>query len=458
MPSQAVTHHPTLRPSIAPTNDMLTTLPSLTPSFEVDINSTSTPSSNYPSTSPSAAIELNLQTNSQSLMNNKIVIVILKVTGAILCFLFLWAMGHALWLVYESKRDEKHVEVKNEIDSNSSGMVLNTRGSIDETIAYFGNVRQINYIRGTVCDDLFIKSGKYVSYDVQNRESALNAMNAICDNVHLINPIAYYKLCVHLTDSVMEMRDAAFKALLICTQSHIECVVTESVQLLKNSLFHNFDDSREYATVILGEICKYDPQLITDNVYEILKVFVNDSNNAVAEAVNNTLSLFIMHCHHLSHKVKRQNESDGDCIISPDNKVTHSLVRFVDHIEKMKDPSVAVVEYCISSDSEVSDAGCDQSGSLDQGGDANSGISSHDSSNSDSVMLSVDVDSSIDEEVRSSSSDSSSSSSGDSSSDCLDFSNDLEHASKSIEDMHHIDKKHDDKSESDSYYDSTNSD
>jgi hypothetical protein len=172
-------------------------------------------------------------------------------------------------------------------------------------------------VSGTICDDLFIVCGKY-SYDSQERKYAITAMNAICVDFTLINPISYYKLCVHLSDSYVDMRDCAYKVLMTITSHCYDCIVSESMEILKNTLYHNFIDSREYATVILGEICKYNSLLITESLYKTLSYFVICENEKIREVTLMTLKLMKIHCDHLSHVVTSESDNNDNYIINND--------------------------------------------------------------------------------------------------------------------------------------------
>jgi hypothetical protein len=202
-------------------------------------------------------------------------------------------------LIYLTSLENKKSKEESEI-LTSMDVSLSSRGSMEATCTYFRITKHIIYVPGSVCDDLFIVCGSYTTYDSQDRRYAIAAMNEMYRDMDLINPVSYYKLCVHLSDSYPEMRDWAYKTLLKCTSSKYECILLESVQILKNTLYHEINDSREYATIILGEISKYNPILITENVYKTLTYYLHDDNESVSRVTKITIRNIRQHCLHLA--------------------------------------------------------------------------------------------------------------------------------------------------------------
>jgi hypothetical protein len=98
-------------------------------------------------------------------------------------------------------------------------------------------------------------------------------------------------MCYLLTDDESAMRDKVFDVLQMYVSLNAKLVTKEAVEVLLMTLYHLFDDSREYAAKLIGLIVKSHIDLMDDHVLKQLQKQLTEDNvvirNVCVEAINN---------------------------------------------------------------------------------------------------------------------------------------------------------------------------
>jgi hypothetical protein len=182
--------------------------------------------------------------------------------------------------------------------------------TLDECINHFWKYRVVIYHKGSITDDLFTRYGSPVS--PHNEQKVLNALNYICVNPKILCPVSYYKVVCHMADRKNEViRNKAFETLLTCKSAMHKCVTTECIQLLKCMFIGcGRDNVKSHAVTILCEISHSNPNLITFDIYDMLRSHkVTTSDMSLSHALEITLQEIRQNCVHLHPEIDEYEKS-----------------------------------------------------------------------------------------------------------------------------------------------------
>jgi hypothetical protein len=189
--------------------------------------------------------------------------------------------------IYVRKYIQRHIKINatvNKLVVNTN--VLSPLGSKKEVCEYFAKYRHITLDeeKDEITHHLF-KENHYL------KRRAITEFRST--NQYLVNAVAYYKMCVLLTDPDDTIRDASYETLILVTASHPHVVTEESVEILYLTLSHLFDDSKIYAVKLLKEIYQQHPHLITAQIISKLKASIKINNDSLEfkNVVLDTLSI-----------------------------------------------------------------------------------------------------------------------------------------------------------------------
>jgi hypothetical protein len=189
---------------------------------------------------------------------------------------------------------------------------------LEECISYFWKYRGIIYARGSITDDLFTRVG--CPNSINHESKVLNALDDICMNPKLLCPVSYYKVVCHMADRKNDaIRNKAYETLLLCISVIDKCVTVECIQLLKRMFIDcGRIDVKEHAVAILCEISHSTPNLITFDIYDILRSYKSVESSTLPHAIEITLQEIKNHCIHINTEIdeyeKRFIESNNSCI------------------------------------------------------------------------------------------------------------------------------------------------
>jgi hypothetical protein len=285
LPSLKPSRTPTIMPSWKPTNMPLqqTSEPSESPSIIPSII-------NYPSLSPSSSSliptsEPVMPTNVSTLTSDSgIITKTTKILGLSFSSLVIVILSTIIFIYLR-----KHMKKKMQVHAAAEKVIANAKNILsplarkEQVYAYFAQFRNITL-------DIYQKE---VTNQLFEGDVKLNAINQLRDtSQNLINAIAYYKMCVLLTDPDATIRDMSYAALIALTVSHSHVVTEESVEILYLTLSHLFDDSKTYAVRLLKEVFRQHPQLITAQIILKLKTSTKNCDNMeFCNAVFDALSI-----------------------------------------------------------------------------------------------------------------------------------------------------------------------
>jgi hypothetical protein len=145
---------------------------------------------------------------------------------------------------------------------------LTRDNTLYDIVNYFVKYRNAVYNNGSITDELWIHNNKNKSE--QEIVRVCTSLQAMSQCQELLNEVSVFIACIHITDSDIRIRDSAYTALMKACKHKSECFTPDSIIIIAASLLHVYDDSREYATVILGELSKYRPSVITFDIYKQL--------------------------------------------------------------------------------------------------------------------------------------------------------------------------------------------
>jgi hypothetical protein len=168
--------------------------------------------------------------------------------------------------------------------------------------------RNAVYNNGSITDELWIHKNKNKSE--QEIVRVCTALQAMSQCHELFNEVSVFIACIHITDSDIRIRDTAYTALMKACKHKSECFTPDSIIIITASLLHVYDDSREYAAVILGELSKYRPSVITFDIYKQLYKQTSDPILSVAASALLTIESVKKHCTHLQHDIESWHPSN----------------------------------------------------------------------------------------------------------------------------------------------------
>lgn len=179
-----------------------------------------------------------------------------------------------------TERDENNSS-KDKIESAPSSLfetqvkvifaMLHQPNTRDLVISYFDEMYGVEYIYGSMLDYLLLNES-------HNLDDSLETICCMCLETNLIylNPLSYFMLCVYLTNPCWEIRAAATNAVRFVTKMKPDVIVSESVIVVIASILHVFEDSKESAVLITGDITLMRPDLISQQIWDIVW---RESNN-----------------------------------------------------------------------------------------------------------------------------------------------------------------------------------
>jgi hypothetical protein len=174
--------------------------------------------------------------------------------------------------------------------------------SLDDCIQYFWEYRGVIYKRGTVTNNLFSRMDDVI----------LNALDDICMNPNILCPVSYYKVVCHMADRKSDaIRNKAYETLLICKLTMSQCVTVECIQLLRRMFIDcGRIDVKEHAVTMLCEISHSNPNLITFDIYDMLRSYnMTTSVLSLLHAIEITLQEISQHCVHLYTQIDEYEKS-----------------------------------------------------------------------------------------------------------------------------------------------------
>jgi hypothetical protein len=302
---------PSRKPSFRPTSYPHTPscLPSMHPSHHPTklIVESSTPVNTFhPTSSPSSDnAELNFSQQSRTIMSLKktTIVILISTFGVILmigCVYFRY--------IYKFVMDKIGYDFKKSIQHDTS--IRLRVASLEECIEHFWKYRGVIYKPGSVTDDLFTRYGCPTNYSHDNR--VLNALDHIYVNPNILCPVSYYKVVCHMADRKSEtIRNKAYETLLNSKSVMTKCVTVECIQLLKRILIDcGRLNVKEHAVTILCEISHSIPNMITFDVYDMLRSYkMTTSDTSLLHAIEITLQEVRQHCVHLHTQIDKYEKS-----------------------------------------------------------------------------------------------------------------------------------------------------
>jgi hypothetical protein len=178
---------------------------------------------------------------------------------------------------------------------------------LEECIQHFWVYRGVIYKKETVTDDLFARSGFNDSETL-----IMNALDHISMNPNILCPVSYYKVVCHVADRKNdEIRNKAYETILICKSVMGICVTVECIQLLRRMLIDaNRANVKKNVVTILCEICRINPNLITFDIYDMLRSYkIPISEMSLSHAIQITLQEIRQHCVHLHTQIDEYETS-----------------------------------------------------------------------------------------------------------------------------------------------------
>jgi hypothetical protein len=202
-------------------------------------------------------------------------------------------------------------------------------GSLDKCIQHFWEYRGVIYSKGSITDELF------TLYGFSNERTILNALDYICMNPNLLCPLSYYKLVCLMADRKSdEIRNKAYETLVICKSEMTKCVTVECIQLLRRIIIScGRPNVKEHAVTILCEISHSNSNLITFDIYDMLRSYkMKTSDMSLSHAIEMTFQKIRQHCVHLHTQIDEYEKSllttccnncdvESDCCDNKNNEV-----------------------------------------------------------------------------------------------------------------------------------------
>jgi hypothetical protein len=287
---------PTLHPSNLPTNIINTLLPtriSLTISPSLD-DTTHHPSNNDNRNNTF------IFDNSKYTDNNvySTISILLKYLGPMIIIAILFLFYSHLKYIYKFLMDKLGYDFRKQLSFDTS--IQLRFASLDECIQHFWEYRGVIYKKGTITDDLFTQ------FEFSNKETILNALDHICMNPNILCPVSYYKVICHMADRKSDaIRNKAYETLIICKSVMNTCVTVECIQLLRHMFIDcGRNNVKEHAVSMLCEISHNNPNLITFDIYDMLRSYkFTTSDMNLSHAIEITLQEIRQYCVHLHTQI-----------------------------------------------------------------------------------------------------------------------------------------------------------
>jgi hypothetical protein len=286
--SQTPTRYLTLQPSNSPTNRMNSFSPTI-------IDMSSMPSSF--DSDRSSILDASQTTRNNSIINTSILIFSISVLLILLIMISFSINFSYIYKLILYKSGYNTLKIVN----YDHTLILRV-ASLDDCIQHFWEYRGVIYKKGTVTDDLFSRFDNLI----------LNALDDICMNPNILCPVSYYKVVCHMADRKSDaIRNKAYETLLVCKSAMSKCVTMECIQLLRRMFIDcGRIDVKEHAVSMLCEISHSNPNLITFDIYDMLRSYkMKTSDMSLSHVIEITLQEISETCVHLHTQIDEYEKS-----------------------------------------------------------------------------------------------------------------------------------------------------
>jgi hypothetical protein len=229
----------------------------------------------------------------------KVVTVSIWMFASVILLVFIFNFRY----IYKFVMDKVGHDVSKPIISKEVHVNLRV-ASLEECYEHFWKYRGIIYKQGSITDDLFTRFGCPKSSNYQRK--VLNALHHISANPNILCPMSYYKVVCHMADKPNdELRNKSYETLLMCKSVMIKCVTVESIQLLTRMFLDSGGPNvKVHAATILSEISNSNPNLITFDIYNMLRTYKDNSDTILLHAVEMAVLEIKHHCTHLHVQIE----------------------------------------------------------------------------------------------------------------------------------------------------------